>query len=347
MLCSKPEGKRADSDTGCWLTPLRQCSEGRPCGACQAQFENNRGNVPGSWTACVSSSLPDLNIFALGKRFPSVFEPKRLIRLGVSIFESSDSNASSACPTQQLDLSTCLSLYNHLFRDEVCFHIMGPVDSLYIKVLRHTYGPQASEVHPFILEESNPLHILVELNVILLGSPVVAADMIGCVRYLQKLRGICAVVAFECLGKALRRTTLAASDIYRQSALIVQLALLLDQVVETKENLPAAKLVCARGEVFKEMRQHLIQYLLYYLHKLMPGTHRSHKPLIDCIRDAESEGHLDNAFWTALSRLLPGCSVQKPPMLRKYADLSWDEPEDESGQALHEHFASHCSISCR
>jgi hypothetical protein len=263
------------------------------------------------------------------------------------MFEGNKPDPSGACPNPSLSLSTCIALYNQLFRDEMSSHIMDPVDSLYNQVMRHTYGRRASEVHPFILKESNPLYILVELNVVLLGSPIIGADMIGCVRYLQNLRAICAVVAFDCLGKALRRTTLAASNLDCQSALIVQIALLLDQVVETKGTLPAAKLSCARGEVFREKRRHLIQYLLYYLHKLMPGGNPFHKGLIGCIRDAEEKGHLNDGFWTALSNLLPECSLQKPPMLRKYADLSWDGCEDGLGQSLHEHFASHCSISCR
>jgi hypothetical protein len=79
----------------------------------------------------------------------------------------------------------------------------------------------------------------------------------------------------------------------------------------------------------------------------MPGGHPFHKALIEYIRDAEDKGHMDDGFWIALSNFLPESSLQKPPMLRKYADLSWDGCEDGSGQSLHEHFASHCSISCR
>jgi hypothetical protein len=216
------------------------------------------------------------------------------------------------------------------------------LDDLYSKVVRHTYGQQVTGIHPFILKESNPLYTLVQLNVILLGSPIVVAELIRCIGFLQNIRAIVAVVAFDCLGRALNRTNLATSSQNRQSALILQVALLLEQVVEMRGEIPAAPIACARGHVFEDMRCHLIQYLSAYLQKLLPA--RSHAR-VHRIQDAVDRGHLGVEFWTVLSSLLPGVPLRKPPMVRKYAELRWDACTVEEEDALHEYFSLYCSIS--
>ena len=243
-------------------------------------------------------------------------------------------------------MSNALLLYTLLFEYGFFSKAILDLDDLYIKVLRHTHGHRASEVHPFILKEPNPLYILIQINVILLGSPIIGVELIGRVRYLQKMRAICAIVAFERLGRALDRTTLAASSPNRQSTLIVQAALLLDQVVEMRGDIPAAAIACARGKVHGEMRQHLIQYLSYYIHKLTSGILDSKSPLFDCINKAKRRGHLGEVFWDTLSDLVPCIPLRKPPMLRKYADMGWDNCGVEDGEALHELFSLQCSIRC-
>jgi hypothetical protein len=247
----------------------------------------------------------------------------------------------------KLNLYTASLLYTMLFEKEVLPDDVVSLKKLYTRVLRHAYGQRASEVHPFLLQSKNPLYILVQLNVILLGSPIIGIDLIGKARYLQKLRAVCAVVAFDSLGKALIRKSLATSSLYRRSALIVQIALLLDQVIQTRGDLPAAALVCARGKMFEEMRKHLIQYLSYYLQKLVPDASSSHNILFDCISRAEHQGQLGESFWVTLSNLNPCIPLQLPPMLRNYADMSWKDCDNESGEALHEYFSSRCSISCK
>jgi hypothetical protein len=219
------------------------------------------------------------------------------------------------------------------------------LDDLYEQVLWHTYCRRATEIHPFILEENNPMYMLVQLNVILLGSPIIALELIGRVRYLQKLRAICAVVAFEYLGRALDRNW-AKSSLIRQGALIVQIALLLEQVMEMRSDIPAAALSCARGNVFEEMRRHLIQYLSCYLRKLVPGFSGNDSPLSSCIQQAKQQGPLREDFWDILSSIMPCIPLQKPPMLRKYQDMSWGACGVEEGKALQEHFSTKCSIEC-
>lgn len=238
-----------------------------------------------------------------------------------------------------------MGLYNVLFGPEVSCHSIIPLDKLYFRVLQHTYGHRASEVHPFILEELNPLHVLIQANVVLLGSPAIASKLAGWVGYLQKLRAICAIAAFECLGTALRRDPLTKASPVRQSALIIQLALLLDQVVEMDGSLPAGAISCARGESFDAMRVHLIQYLSYYLYKLVPSEFQNR--LVCSMQNGDSCGHLGNDFWDYLSALLPLVQLQKPPVFKRYADLHWDACTAETGEALHTYFATHCSISCK
>lgn len=244
-------------------------------------------------------------------------------------------------------MNTAFSLYNLLFENELFSHNIIPLHDLYNKVLQHIYGQRASEAHPFILEEQNPLYLFVQLNVILLGSPILGTELIGRVRYLQKLRAVCAVVAFECLGRALTRTTLATSNLDRQSALVVQIALLLDQVVQIRGDLPASGLSCTRGKPFEEMRQHLIQYHSYYIQRLVPDVSGCHGVLFGSIRREEHRGYLGEPFWAVMSNLMPFIPLQMPSRLRNYTDMAWSGCGSESGEALYEHFTSHCSISCK
>jgi hypothetical protein len=245
-----------------------------------------------------------------------------------------------------LNVDTALQLYKFLFTSRHSINTVPELDDLYAEILQYQYGHRAGEVHPFILEQMNPLHMLVKLNIVLLGSPVIAPKLIGSIRYLQNLRAICAVVAFECLGRALDRTTLQASTLRKQMAMIVQAALLLDQVVEMNEDLPAAAVSIAQGDLYARMRRHLIQYISSYLQKLISSTFGHQDVFFRCIRDTQHNEHLADTFWVKLSELMPGLGLQKPPRLRKYGDMKWSTCGSESGQALHEFFSSQCSIKC-
>ncbi|KAF2826802.1 hypothetical protein CC86DRAFT_20837 [Ophiobolus disseminans] len=202
------------------------------------------------------------------------------------------------------------------------------------------------EVHPFILSETCPLYMLIRLNTILMGSPILGAELIGRVRYIQTLRAICAVVAFASLGRALNRTIRVAPSPIRKHALIVQAALLLDQVIALRGDVPAAAVACPRGTTFEAMRQHLIQYLSCYLHRLTSCLFDGPNPLIWCIERAKRRGHVDQSFWDILSILVPSIPFRKPPVVREYVDLSWEHCGGGDGQALYELFSSQCSISC-
>jgi len=264
-----------------------------------------------------------------------------LTRLGVPLFESMRSGAHSLSARQTLELRTAVPLYEMFFIHAISPDLITDLDDLYVKVLVHIYGDRAMTVHPFILTDVNPLHMLVQLNVIMMGSPVLGAEYIGWIRYLQALRATCAVVAFTCLGRALNRTALAASGPVRQGALILQIALLLDQVVELREGIPGAATGGARGRVFGEMRRHLIQYLSYYLHKLTKGLFPRASPLFECLKRTNQWSEIGETFWEIISGTL-GSTPLRPPMLRGYADLSWENCGDEDGEALHELFTSLC-----
>jgi len=201
--------------------------------------------------------------------------------------------------------------------------LLSDFDSLYTQVLQYTYGRRASEVHPFILEDRNPLHMLIQLNVILLGSPIIGHKLIGYVQYVQKLRAICGVLAFECLGKALDRSALAASTSNRQIALIIQVALLLDQVVEMKKKLPAAIVCFSQSTVYENMQGHLIQYMSYYLQKLISSVFGKGCGVLTDLKNNNVADNLGDTFWKKLSDLIPSLSLLRPPKLQKYADMSW------------------------
>jgi hypothetical protein len=259
------------------------------------------------------------------------------------VFEDGESHPSGRGINKKLSTTTILSMYNVLFENGIVDTFIS-IDDLYTRILQHSYGHRASEVHPFILEDPNPLYLLVKLNVLLLGSPVIGIELIGCVRYLQKLRAVCAIVAFECLERVLDRTTLAKSSQVRQSALVVQAALLLEQVVDMSGDLPAAAISCAKGTTYEEMRRHLIQFLSYYLQKLVPCSRGAFS---NYMQKFENQGHLGEDFWSILSQLVPSIPLLKPPILRRYAEMSWNDCEGESGEALYEYYTAHFSISCK
>jgi hypothetical protein len=242
-----------------------------------------------------------------------------------------------------VSVATAITLFKFLFGPESNCLELVPVDKLYAKVLQHTYGDRASEVHPFILEEANPLYVLIRLNVILLGSPIILTNLIWRIGYLQRLRAISAITAFECIGNALRREQLAVATQRRRSALVVQAALLLDQVIEMKEDLPSAAIAYARGEVFHNMREHLMLYLSYYIQKLAPTDYQ--KRLVSYMRVSKSRGHMSDEFWAVVSEIGLDEALKKPPVLQRYADLGLEPCGGEESLALHDFFASHCSIS--
>lgn len=236
-------------------------------------------------------------------------------------------------------------MYTALFEHGLSPDAILPLDDLYMKVLQHRYGRRAAEVHPFIRDSPNPLYLLVKLNVILLGSPIIGVHLIGQVRYLQKLRALCAIVAFERLGRALGRTALKKSSENRQSALIVQTALLLDQVMNMKGELPSAAISYAQGAVFDEMRRHLIQFLTCYLQKLIPDRGST---ISDYIQEVEHYGGaLGEVFWDTLAALMPSICLRMPPTLRSYSGMSWHGCGVEEGEALCDFFFSNCSIKCQ
>ncbi|KAF2467663.1 uncharacterized protein BDR25DRAFT_305429, partial [Lindgomyces ingoldianus] len=298
---------------------------------CQALFNKAYGSKTLQWTVCISSNLPDINIFTLGI---SLSNDGRVPTTNGGDFP------------QKLDVNIALSLYKLLFDLGYSSDIILYFDSLYTEVLRYTYGHRAPEVHPFILKERNPLYMLIRLNVILLGSPIIGHKLIGYVRYLQKLRAICGVLAFECLGKALDRTTLAASNPNRKLALIVQAALLLDQVVEMNGKLPAALVCFAQGKIYEDMHRHLIQYISHYLQKLISGVFGKRCGILTGLQETKCGEFLGEAFWDMLSDLIPSVPLRKPPKLRKYADMGWNTYDIGVGQYYHKMFSLQCSLSC-
>ncbi|KAF2808299.1 uncharacterized protein BDZ99DRAFT_572182 [Mytilinidion resinicola] len=315
----------------CHVQKLR-CSEGRPCEQCQSVFNRAYGSKTLQWTACVSSNLPDINIFALG----------------ISLHDDrNDVTANGGEPRKKLDVNVASSLYQ-LVVDPVYSFAMIDIDALYAEVSQYNYGHRAPEVHPFILSERNPLHLLVQLNVILLGSPVIGHKLIGYIRYLQKLRAICRILAFEVLGKAFNRTTLAASTPIRQLALVVQAALLLDQVAEMSGEVPAAVVCLAQDKIYSEMHQHLTQYISHYIQKLVAGAFGKNCELAARLQKTKHGDYLGEAFWHMLSDLIPSVPyLRRPPKLRGYGDMSWNtEDNGVHLEDLYDKMFSYSPIAC-
>lgn len=320
-----------------------KCSEGYPCERCESTFNKAYGSKTLQWTACVSSHLPDINIFAYGITIlddgqismhggkDSIQDP--LQHVSMTLYE---------CMLSSIDVGGDASLLANL-------------DTLYKEVFEYLYGCCADEVHPFILRDRNPLHMLVQTNVILLGSPIIAEKLIGYVRYLQKMRAICGVLAFEALDKALERSTLAASSFERQVALIIQIALLLDQVVEMKGKLPAAVVCFAQDKTYGDMHQHLTQYIFYYFRKLISGVFDKDSPILKYCCNNDRGLYLDESFWASLSDLTGCPPLGKPLKTRKYADIGWKasyrgksygDPRFDLGELYHTLYSTGYPVRC-
>jgi hypothetical protein len=160
--------------------------------------------------------------------------------------------------------------------------------------------------------------MLIQINVILLGSAILGDKVLGYIRYLQNLRAICGIVAFECLGKALDRTTLAKATPDRQLALVVQAALLLDEVVETRGESPASVVCFVHDKVYGDMHQHLIQFISHYIRKLISDVFGKACVLNKRLQKTRCGDHLGETFWDMLSDLLPSIPLRKPPKLRNH-----------------------------
>lgn len=268
-----------------------------------------------------------------------------LINKGVNLFGTTTSRPIDRPIPTRTETTTAFCLYTVLFGPGTFLDNLAPIHDLYTKVLQHRYGGRASEVHPFILQDRNPLHLLIQINVILLGSPVISAKLVGRVRYLQKVRAICAIVSFERLGRAIEgcRLSLETQSRQRRETLVVQAALLLDQVIQMSGDIPSAAISYAQGAMFNETRHQLIQFLSYYLHKLVPSRRGS---LLNCINEAKCQGYLGDIFWRILSDPYPQLRLQKPPVLLKYAHMNWKTFDEESDEGLSEFFLSRCSIRC-
>ncbi|KAF2022876.1 hypothetical protein EK21DRAFT_95366 [Setomelanomma holmii] len=237
----------------CFMQKI-QCSEGWQCKACQKLFAGS--NRTRQWTRCVTLGLPELNIIAIA-HCSNFFKDLTLRRQRTCSHYPSDLAADRS--------KIAITLYKLLFGSGILSVATNDIGELYTKVLQHTHGHHATDVHSFVATERTPLRMLIRLNVILLGSPGIAPDLVSRVRFFQKLRAICAVVAFECLGKALDRSALAGANSSRQCALIVEVSLLLEQVIAMDLNLPSEAIFRAQGAEYEEMRKDLIQYLSSHL----------------------------------------------------------------------------------
>jgi hypothetical protein len=201
--------------------------------------------------------------------------------------------------------------------------LFSTFDSLYSEIVRHIYGSQVEDVHTFILKDRNPLNVLVQLNTVLLGSQAIQVRLGGYYGYLRKLRGICSELAFQGLGKCLDRNHLAGSSITKQFTLIVYIALVLEQVLEIEGGRPGS-LSTSSDSTYQAMRNHLAQYLFYYLRRLCSNIFLDDSAVIGCIENTPEGVHIHDSFWCELSQAT-GCDyLQKPPKLQEYIHLRND-----------------------
>lgn len=195
--------------------------------------------------------------------------------------------------------------------------LLSEFDDGYSKIMQHAYGHGAATVHPFITKERNPFHMLIQLNILLLGSTVIGPRLIGYVRFIRLLRATCAILSFRCLEKALERNKLESSSRVGQVALLIQVVLLLDQV--TQMSVGGSDLATCFSEevVYQSMHQHLIQYVSHYVTRLLSRVFGNSCPLIKLFHNTGVGGILGTSFWEGLADLLPTIPLGRPPKIRE------------------------------
>jgi hypothetical protein len=96
-------------------------------------------------------------------------------------------------------MKTAILMYQEFFGSRSGWNTTVKMEELYSMVLGYVYGLRTSDVHPFILDTPNPLYTLIQLNVILLKSPLLHTGSEQNVKFLQTLQAVPAIATFECL----------------------------------------------------------------------------------------------------------------------------------------------------
>lgn len=297
----------------CYVQKLK-CSEGVPCAPCANLLSEAATAVRTrtlQWTACISSSLLDVNVFTYG--IALVDDPPT-------------SSAGVQLGAKKAFGPTSMTLFDMVLSTATMggkYSFFSKFDSLYSEVVRHIYGSHVEDVHTFILEDRNPLNVLIQFNTVLLGSQAIGDRLGGYYGYLRKVRGICGELAFQGLEKCLERNHLAGSSPTRQFTLIVYIALVLEQVLEIEGGRPGS-LSTSSDSTYQAMHNHLAQYLFYYLRRLCSNIFLGGSAVMGCIENTPEGVHIRDSFWCELSQAT-GCGyLQKPPKLQEYIHLRND-----------------------
>jgi hypothetical protein len=102
----------------------------------------------------------------------------------------------------------------------------------------------------------------------------------------------------------------------RQIALIIQIALLLEQIVEMSAQAPTVATCFAYGKHYEAMHEHLLLYMSYYLRRLIKLAFGEACPLNHFMEGKKEETFIDETFWGTLAGLIPSNPLGKPRKLR-------------------------------
>ncbi|OCL11625.1 hypothetical protein AOQ84DRAFT_352949 [Glonium stellatum] len=292
----------------------QKCSEGVPCAPCAGLISRGEAAVRPKtlqWTACISSSLLDMNVFTYG----------------ISLIYNPSPSAASVEPNAKKGFgpvsTTLFDMVWKLTTEGGPKSLLSKLDSLYNKIVRYIYGSQTEDIHAFILKDRNPLNFLVQLNTVLLGNEAVQGKSNTLNRHVRWVRGVCGEFAFRGLEKSLDRNHFASSTITRQYTLIIYIALVLEQVLEIGGGRPGSP-SDSSDLTYQAMHNHLVQYLFYYFRRLCSNVFPGDSPVMRCIGNASGGVQLSGSFWCELSQAT-GCGyLQKPPKLREYSHFRND-----------------------
>lgn len=228
--------------------------------------------------------------------------------------------------------------------------LLSVLDTAYLKVVQAgspTKSLELHKAHAFVLEDRNPLHMLLQLSATLVGNHLLGGELTGFRGYILHLLAVSSALAFGGLQKCLDRNSLASSSYTRVLTLVVYISLLLEQVLEIKDY-GTIPLYFSGDGTYETMHRHLTEYLFYYLWKLGEKVFDQSTPFLTSIKKARKAVRLPITFWEKLSeatglsilkesskatRLSTNANTQpSPPIHKKAITNSTLDVNDEEGK---------------
>jgi hypothetical protein len=185
--------------------------------------------------------------------------------------------------------------------------VMEIVDTCYKSIVWQTIEPFTCSRKNYkaftelVQDNGNPMHILIKLNTLLLERHRLGGQLIGFTSLILKYRAAAAALAFQYLDQKLRQAVRGQTTDHKKYALWLHTAMLLDQVLATKEDIAKSPLMETSDE-YLNMRRQLIQFLSSYLRLFLKKIlHHTPTQVFEMIRAGSDDQVIDPAMWRLLA----------------------------------------------